>query len=92
MLRFKLWNKFFKNKTNEARTKYTKQSNVCFYLLGGAKRNYYNDLDLSIVTDDKKFWKMIRLVFGNKIKVTNKITLVEDNQPIKHDLQLMQKL
>ena len=92
MLRFKLWNKFFKNKTNEARTKYTKQSNVCFCLLGGAKRNYYNDLDLSIVTDDKKFWKMIRLVFGNKIKVTNKITLVEDNQPIKHDLQLMQKL
>ena len=75
MLRSKLSNKFLKDKTNEARIKYRKQRNICVHLLRRAKRNYYNDLDLSNVTDNKKFWKIIRPFFGNKIKIKNRITL-----------------
>ena len=60
MLRSKLRNKFLKDKTDEARTKYRKQRNICVHLLRRAKRNYYNDLDLSNVTDNRKFWKTIR--------------------------------
>ena len=51
MLRSKLRNKFLKDKTNEARIKYRKQRNICVHLLRRAKRNYYNYLDLSNVTN-----------------------------------------
>ena len=52
MLRSKLRNKFLKDKTDEARTKYRTQRNICVHLLRRAKRNYYNHLDLSNVTDN----------------------------------------
>ena len=77
MLRSKLRNIFLQGKTDEARTKYRKRD-ICAHLLRRAKRNYYNDLDLSNVTDNRKFWKTIRPLFANKIKVKNKITLNDD--------------
>ena len=80
MLRPKLRDKFLKDKTDKARTKYRKQHNICVNLLRRAKRNYFNDLDLSNVTDNRKFWKTIRPLFANKIKVKNKITLNEDTK------------
>ena len=55
MLRSKLRNKFLWDKTNEARTKYRKQRNI--HLFRMAKRNYYNNLDLSNVRDYRKFGK-----------------------------------
>ena len=69
MVRSELRNAFLKDKTNEARTKYRKQSNVCVHLLRRAKINYYNDLDLSNVTDNRKFKETIKPLFANKIKV-----------------------
>ena len=57
-------------------------------MLRRAKRNYYNDLDLSNVTDNRKFWKTIRPLFANKIKVKNKITLNEDSKSTKDDQQV----
>ena len=45
--------------------------------------DFYNDLDLTNVTDNKKFWKTIRPLFANKIKVRNKITLNEDSKSNK---------
>ena len=54
-------------------------------MLCRAKRNYYNDLDLNNVTDNRKFWKTIRPLFANKIKVKNKITLNEDSKSTKDD-------
>ena len=72
MLWSKLRNKFLEDKTDEERTKYRKQRNICLQLLRRAKRNYYNDLDLSNVTGNRKFWKTIRPLFVNKIKGKNK--------------------
>ena len=57
-------------------------------MLRRAKRNYYNDLDLSHVRDNRKFWKTIRPPFTNKIKVENKITLNEDSKSTKDDQQV----
>ena len=85
MLRSKLPSKFLKDKTDEARTKYRKQRNICVHLLRRAKRNYCHDLDLSNLTDNRKFWKMIRPLFANKIKVKSKITLNEDSKSTKDD-------
>ena len=85
MLQSKLRNKFHKDKTDGARTTYSKQRNICVHLLRRAKRNYYNDLDLSNVTDNRKFWKTMRPLFANKIKVKNKITLNEDSKSTNDD-------
>ena len=87
MLRSKLCNKCLKDKADEARTKCRKQRNICVHLLRRAKRNY-NDLDLSNLTDNRKFWKTIRPLFANKIKVKNKITLNEDSKSTKDDQQV----
>ena len=54
-------------------------------MLRRAKRNYYHDLDLSNVTDNRKFWKTIRPLFANKIKAKSKITLNEDSKSTKDD-------
>ena len=55
MLRTKLRNQFLKKKTLEARTKYNKQRNICVSFVNKAKRNYYKNLDLKDINDNKKF-------------------------------------
>ena len=76
MLRSKLRKKFLKDRTKESRYKYKKQRNVCAYLLKKAKKNHEN-IDISNLTDSNKFWKMVKPIFGSKIKSKNSITLVE---------------
>ena len=55
MLRTKLRNQFLKKKTLEARTKYNKQRNICVSFVNKVKRNYYKNLDLKDINDNKKF-------------------------------------
>ena len=42
------------------------------------KADYFNNLDLNLVRDDKMFWKTICPYFVNNPKKTSKITLVEE--------------
>ena len=51
----RLRNKFLETKTEESKQLYNKQRNFCVTLLRKAKRNYFADLDNSILKDDKKF-------------------------------------
>ena len=68
MLRTKLRNKFFKKKTLESRAKYNKQRNICVSLIKKAKQNYYENLDLKDINDNKQFWATVKPLFSNKIK------------------------
>ena len=67
MLRTKLRNKFLKKKTLESRAKYNKQRNICVSLIKKAKRNYYENLDLNDINDNKKFWATVKLMFSINI-------------------------
>ena len=67
MLRTKLRNKFLKKKTLESRAKYNKQRNICVSLIKKAKRNYYENLDLKDINDNKKFWATVKPLFSNKL-------------------------
>ena len=82
MLRSKLRKKFLKDRTKESRYKYKKQRNVCAYLFKKAKKNHEN-IDISNLTDSNKFWKMVKPIFGSKIKSKNSITLVEGTKIIQ---------
>ena len=77
MVRSKLKNKFNLLKTQSAYTNYKKQRNLCTYLLRKAKRNYYSNLNPCKITDNKKFWKIVKPLFSDKAITKENITLVE---------------
>ena len=57
MLRSKFRNSFLKEQTEESKSLYNKQRNICVSLLRKTKRNYYAQLDNKIITDSRIFWR-----------------------------------
>ena len=55
MHRTRLRNKYIRNKTDENTRKYTSQRNYCISLLRKSKREYYSNLDVKNITDNKTF-------------------------------------
>ena len=56
MLRSKLRNQNLKCKSEETRTRFKIQKNLCVTLLRKAKHDYYENLELGKVNESKKFW------------------------------------
>ena len=56
-------NKFLNHKTDESRQAFVKQRDYCVSLLRKSKRNYYSNLNVKDITDNKKFWKTIKPLF-----------------------------
>ena len=59
MVRSKLRNVFLKNKTEENRSNYSKQRNLCVTLLRKSKRVYFGNLNEKSLCDNKKFWSVV---------------------------------
>ena len=85
MHRTRFRNKYLRNKTVENKRKYTKQRNYCVSLLRKSKREYYSNLDVKNITDNKTFWKTVKLFQSNKETSTQRITLIENDKIIKND-------
>ena len=79
ILRSKLRNRYNKLQTIEANLAYKRQRNICTSLLKKAKRKYYGSLNPSVVTNNKKFWKVIKPFFSDET-TRNKIALIEGNE------------
>ena len=77
-----------KNRTEKSRCKYEKQRHFCAYLFKKAKKDYYENIDTSNLTDSNKFWKTMKPIFGSKIKSKSSITLVEDTKIIQEEGEL----
>ena len=58
---------------------YNKQHNICVKAVKKAKKEHFQDINLSEVTDNKKFWKTVSPLFGNKVKANHKINLIQKN-------------
>ena len=86
MQRSKLCNLYLKMRSNENRIRYKKQRNICVSLLRKAKRKHIEDLSIADVTGNKKFWKRLKPLFGNKIKGNPNI--VESNDLITDEKSL----
>ena len=80
MRRTQLQNKYFKNKTFENLRNYKKQKIFCSKLYKKEKRQYYNNLDLRKVTDNKLFWKTIKPLMSDKGTSANKICIAENDK------------
>ena len=77
MNRSRCKNGYLKNKTVENWEKYRKLRNECVKLTNKVKKEYYHNINIKSINDNKKFWKTIKPNFANKNK-TQKIILVED--------------
>ena len=71
-----------KNQCQENKLAYNKQRNLCTSLLRKEKKNYFEGLDTSKITDNKMFWKTVKPMFSNKNVSKESITLVKDDEII----------
>ena len=91
MKRIRFRNQFLKNRTDENKSRYTKQSNYYVSLLRKTKTQYYRNLDEKNVTDNKEFWKTVEIL-SDKITSKEKITLIEENEIVSNDERTVQVL
>ena len=47
---------------------------------------------MSDLNDNKKFWKNVKPIFGNKNKGTKTMTLVEGNEAINNDEKILMNI
>ena len=93
MHRSKLKNRYNKNPTEVNKISYNQQRNHCVSLLRKEKKKYYNNLDLKIFADNKKFWQRVKPLFSDKQKsLSRDIILVENDKLISDKLEVAEKL
>ena len=88
MHRKKLRNRYIKRRTEENLNAFKKQRNFCVKLLRKTKSDYYRNLNLRDLTDNRKFWKTVKLVFSNEIQTSSSVTLIEDGKMITDDAKI----
>ena len=92
MLRSRLRNRYNKNQTVENWNKFRKQRNSCVELFRKEKRNYYSNLDISLITDNKKIWKPVTPFFSDKLLSKSKIVLIENETIISNDVEVAETM
>ena len=66
--RARLRNVYLKKRTGASKAAYNYQRNICVCLLRKLKRSYFENLDVKLLKDNKKFWRNVAPLFSNKIK------------------------
>ena len=84
MWRSKFRNRFLEENTEESKSLYNKQKNICVSMLRKAKRNYYAQLDNKVVTGNRNFWKASPL-FSEKTSRKEYIILKEHSKTITNN-------
>ena len=88
MLRTHLRNRCNKERTPGNWNAFKKQRNKCVKFLRQAKRDYYGNLDVKSITDNRKFWKTVKPLFSEKVQTSSDITLLENGALISDDFQV----
>ena len=88
MLRFRLRNILLKEKSLESKKPYNKQRNICVSMVKKAKKEHFQNINLSEITDNKEFWTTVSHLFGNKVKANHKIDLIETNVLVTSDVEI----
>ena len=88
MTRSRLRSKYLKEKSVDSKIAYDEQSNYCVNLLRWTKKKFFANINISSVTDNKKFWKTVKSLFSDKISHKGTIilavndTILSDNQVV----------
>ena len=92
MNRTKLRNKFLRSRSTEDRSAYNQQRNFCLTLVKKGKKDYYNHLDHKKVTNNKSFWRTVKLLFSDKNSSFSKTTLIEKELLLNDDEKISSTL
>ena len=79
MIRSELKNKYLKSRSETNWNNYKFQRNFCVNLLRKTKKQYFTNLDIKILNDNKKFWSIIKPFLSDKVSSSNKLMLVEND-------------
>ena len=82
MNRYRLKNRFLKNPNEENKLN----------LLRKVKSNYYSNLNIKNITDNKKFWNTVKPLFSEKGNSGKNITLIEGDTIISNDKKVAETL
>ena len=85
MLRSKLKNEFNKERNHINWCNFKRQRYCCLSILRKTKKEYFNNLNIKQVSDNKLFWKSVKPFFSDKASSSSKITLVEENNIIDEE-------
>ena len=85
MLRTRLKNRYNKNKATDNWDAYRRQRNFCVKLSHKTKRDFYNQLDISELTDNKKFWKTVKPFISDKSSSKSRIILIEEGETVSNE-------
>ena len=56
-----------------------KAHNLCVSLIRWEKKNFFKNISTRDITDNKTFWKTVKLLCTDKVQTKFKITLIEKN-------------
>ena len=76
MHRTKLKNQYNNTPNEKNKNLYKRQRNYCVNLLRKEERKYYNNLDIKIMEDNRKFWQCGKPIFSNKHNVLQKNIII----------------
>ena len=71
---------------------YKQQINFCVNLTRRVKKNYYTNIDINNVNDNKTFWDTIKPCFSDKNITKKKINLIENDIIISEDIAVAETL
>ena len=88
MTRSRLKSIYLKNQNTTNWNNYKSQHNFCTNLLRKTKRDYFRNLNMRELNDNKKFWKRIKPFFSDKGLANNSIVLKENGNLITDTQEL----
>ena len=89
MKRSELNTKYHKTKSIGDYNNYKKQRNFCSKLYKKERKNFYENLNISNITDNKKFWKTLKPFLNDKAKCgSSKINIVENDEILSTDKEI----
>ena len=66
--------------------------NYCVRLVKKTKKEFYSSLDPKVITDNKKFWKIVKPMFTDKVQQTQNIILIENKKILSNSNIIAEKL
>ena len=71
----RLLNRYRNKKAEANRSVYKRQTNFCVKLLKKAKKEFYNNLNVKYISENKLFWKTVKPSFTDKTLEDERIAL-----------------
>ena len=89
MKRSELATKYHKIKSIEDYNNYKKQRNFCSKLYKKERKRFYDNLDITNTTDNKKFWKTVKPLLSDKARCgSSKINLAVNDEVLSTDKEI----